>query len=200
MLGGVARFIVFEGGEASGKSTQSIRLARRLDALHTREPGGTAVGAALRELLLDARTTGLDDRAEALLMVADRAQHVAEVVRPALARGAWVVSDRYVPSSLAYQGAARGLGVEAIEQLSEWATDGLQPDLVLVLDVPDDVTAKRRSGGDRMEREAERFHTAVRVAYRDLAGPRDWVVVDGSGDVDAVAAKVWAVVEQRLAP
>jgi dTMP kinase len=133
-------------------------------------------------------------------MAADRAQHVAEVVRPALARGAWVVSDRYVPSSLAYQGAARGLGVEAIEQLSEWATDGLQPDLVLVLDVPDDVTAKRRSGGDRMEREAERFHTAVRVAYRDLAGPRDWVVVDGSGDVDAVAAKVWAVVEQRLAP
>jgi dTMP kinase len=197
------RFIVLEGGDACGKSTQVARLVERLRAAHevvqTFEPGATDAGRRIRALVLDGDEP-LAPGAEALLMAADRAQHVAEVVRPALARGAWVVSDRYVPSSLAYQGAARGLGVEAIEQLSEWATDGLRPDLVVVLDIPDEVAAARRSGGDRMEREAERFHAAVRAAYRELAGPRGWVVVDGSGDVDTVAGKIWAVVEERLSP
>jgi dTMP kinase len=197
------RFIVLEGGDACGKSTQVARLVERLRAAHevvqTFEPGATDAGRRIRALVLDGDEP-LAPGAEALLMAADRAQHVAEVVRPALERGAWVVSDRYVPSSLAYQGAARGLGVEAIEQLSEWATDGLRPDLVVVLDIPDEVAAARRSGGDRMEREAERFHAAVRAAYRELAGPRGWVVVDGSGDVDTVAGKIWAVVEERLSP
>jgi len=114
----MARFIVFEGGEASGKSTQSARLAERLDAVHTREPGGTEVGMALRELLLDARTTRLDHRAEALLMVADRAQHVAEVISPALKAGRHVVSDRYFESTLAYQGYGRGLPIAELRQLS----------------------------------------------------------------------------------
>jgi dTMP kinase len=179
------------------------RLVERLRVKHevveTFEPGATAAGRRIRTLVLDGDEP-LAPGAEALLMAADRSQHVAEVVRPALARGAWVVSDRYVPSSLAYQGVARGLGVDAIEQVNVWATDGLDPDLVVVLDVSDEVAAARQSGGDRMEREAEAFHAEVRAAYRQLAGPRGWVIVDGSGDVDTVAAKVWAVVEERLSP
>ncbi|HZA87181.1 MAG TPA: dTMP kinase, partial [Acidimicrobiales bacterium] len=122
------RFVVLEGGEASGKSTQAARLAERLDAVLTREPGGTAIGAGLRDLLLDARTTGLADRAEALLMAADRAQHVAEVIRPALAAGRHVVSDRYVGSTLAYQGFGRGLPVDELRRLSAWAAHGVEPD------------------------------------------------------------------------
>jgi dTMP kinase len=195
------RFVVLEGGDACGKSTQVGRLAARLRAEHevveTFEPGATAVGRRIRAVVLDGDEP-LAPGAEALLMAADRAQHVAEVVRPALDRGAWVVSDRYVPSSLAYQGAARGLGVEAVERISAWATDDLTPDLVVVLDVPDEVAAARRSGGDRMEREQEVFHARVRAAYRELAGTHGWVIVDGSGDVDTVAEKVWAVVEERL--
>src|SRR5262249_46273467 len=133
------RFIVFEGGEASGKSTQSARLAERLDAVHTREPGGTAVGLALRELLLDARTTGRADRAEARPRVADRAQPVAEGVAPALKAGRNVVSDRYFGSTLAYQGYGRGLPIAELRQLSSWASDNLWPDLVVLLDVPREV-------------------------------------------------------------
>jgi dTMP kinase len=199
------RFVVLEGGDACGKSTQVARLVARLRATHdvveTFEPGATAAGRRIRSLVLDGDEP-LAPGAEALLMAADRSQHVAEVVRPALARGAWVVSDRYVPSSLAYQGAARGLGVDALERLSAWATDGLDPDLVIVLDVPDDVAAARRAGSDpdRLEREAEAFHGRVRAAYRELAGPRGWVLVDGSGDVDTVAEQIWALVEERLAP
>lgn len=196
------RFVVLEGGDACGKSTQVGRLVARLRANHdvveTFEPGATVIGRRIRTVVLDGHEP-IAPAAEALLMAADRAQHVAEVVRPALERGAWVVSDRYVPSSLAYQGAARGLGIDEIERLSAWATDGLAPDLVVVLDVPDDLAAARRSTGDRMEREDELFHARVREAYRRLAGPRGWAVVDASGDVATVADKVWAVVEERLA-
>jgi dTMP kinase len=142
----------------------------------------------------------LTARTEALLMAADRAQHVDEVVRPALGKGAWVVSDRYLPSTLAYQGVGRALGVDELERISAWAAEDLEPDLVVVLDVADDVAAARRSSTDRMEREAEAFHDRVRDAYRRLAGTRGWVLVDGTGDVDTVAEKVWAVVEERLAP
>jgi dTMP kinase len=205
MLGVVARFIVFEGGEASGKSTQAIRLARRLGALHTREPGGTAIGAALRELLLDARTTGLDDRAEAMLMAADRAQHVAEVVAPALEAGRDVVTDRYVGSSLAYQGHGRGLDVEELRRLSAWATGGLLPDVVVLLDVAPEVARRRRAQStaaedDRMEAEDEGFHRRVAGGYRALAAaePDRWVVVDGEGPVDEVARRVRAAVDARL--
>jgi dTMP kinase len=196
----VARFIVFEGGEASGKSTQSARLAKRLGALHTREPGGTAIGAALRDLLLDVRTTGLDPRAEALLMAADRAQHVAEVVRPALAAGRHVVSDRYVGSTLAYQGYGRGLPAIGLRRISAWATGDLWPDLVVLLDVPPEVAAERRPRApDRMEAAGDDFHDRVARGYRALAAAYDhWVVVDGAGPADEVADRVWETVVRRL--
>jgi dTMP kinase len=199
------RFVVLEGGDASGKSTQVGRLVARLEAagrsvVETFEPGGTGAGRQIRALVLDADDTEIDARTEALLMAADRAQHIAEVVRPALARGEWVVSDRHVPSTLAYQGVGRALDVAELEQLSGWATAGLAPDLVVVLDVPDDVAAARRSVGDRMEREAESFHAQVRAAYRELARDRGWVLVDGSGDADTVEGRVWAVVSDRLTP
>jgi dTMP kinase len=195
------RFIVFEGGEASGKSTQSARLAQRLDAVHTREPGGTEVGLALRELLLDARTTGLDHRAEALLMVADRAQHVAEVISPALKAGRHVVSDRYFGSTLAYQGYGRGLPIAELRQLSSWASENLWPDLVVLLDVPREV-AMRRTGKtpDRMEAAGEVFHDKVQRGYRALAAADTtrWVVIDGAAAPGEVAAAVWEAVVTRL--
>ena len=140
----MARFIVFEGGEGTGKSTQAALLAQRLGATLTHEPGGTELGAHLREVLLSERTRRLDDRAEALLMAADRAQHVAEVVRPALAAGRHVVCDRYIGSTLAYQGYGRGLPVVELRRLSSWAAGDLWPDLIVLLDVPREV-ARRRS-------------------------------------------------------
>jgi dTMP kinase len=197
------RFIVLEGGEASGKSTQVERLAARLrtsgrDVIATFEPGATAVGARLRALLLEGPDT-VEPMAEALLLAADRAQHVGEVVRPALARGADVVTDRYVASSLAYQGLARGLGEGVVEALNRVATRGLEPDIVIVLDVSDEVATRRRpDASDRMEREGSRFHASVREAYRKLAADRGWALVDGTSDVDTVADRVWAVVEDRL--
>jgi dTMP kinase len=199
------RFDVLEGGDASGKTTQIRNLVARLtkagrEVVETFEPGGTDAGRQIRALVLDGGDTAIDARTEALLMAADRAQHIAEVVRPALRRGAWVVSDRHVPSTLAYQGIGRDLDVAELEQLSGWATAGLTPDLVVVLDVPDDVAAARRSVGDRMEREAESFHAQVRAAYRALAKERGWVLVDGSGDADTVAGRVWSVVAERLTP
>jgi dTMP kinase len=200
MLGGVARFIVFEGGEASGKSTQSARLARRLGALHTREPGGTAIGGRLRELLLDARTTGLSDRAEGLLMAADRAQHVAEVIRPALEAGRHVVCDRYVGSTLAYQGYGRGLDVDDLRRISQWASGDLWPDVVVLLDVPPAVAATRADGEpDRLESAGDAFHERVVQGYRSLAAaePDRWVSVDGSAPVDEVTAAVWTAVTTR---
>jgi dTMP kinase len=197
----VARFIVFEGGDASGKSTQSARLARRIGAVHTREPGGTTIGSALRGLLLDARTTGLDDRTEALLMAADRAQHVAEVVRPALEAGRHVVSDRYIGSTLAYQGHGRGLQVATLRRMSDWAVDGLWPDLIVLLDVPRTVSASRSDATpDRLEAAGEAFHDRVARGYRALASAdaTRWVTIDGSGAPDDVEAAVWAAVTNRL--
>jgi dTMP kinase len=134
-------------------------------------------------------------------MAADRAQHVAEVIRPALSRGAWVLSDRHVPSSLVYQGVVRGIGVDAIEAVNTWATGGLAPDLVVVLDVSEEVATTRRPGApDRLEREGDAFHAGVRAAYRDLAAEKGWCVVDGSGSPDEVAARVRAAVAERLDP
>jgi dTMP kinase len=196
-------FIVLEGGDASGKSTQAVLLAGRLrelgrDVVETFEPGATPAGAAIRGLLLDGDGP-IDPTTEALLLAADRAQEVVDVIRPALARGADVVSDRYVPSSLAYQGVGRGLGVDAVEKLNRWATAGLDPDLVVVLDVDDAVAAARRTGpGDRLERAGAEFHATVRDAYRTLATDRGWVVLDGDADVTAVADRVWEVVRERL--
>ncbi|HEY4410842.1 MAG TPA: dTMP kinase [Acidimicrobiia bacterium] len=201
-MGGRALFVVLEGGDGCGKSTQAAVLVARLrelgrEVVATREPGATGVGKAIRTLVLDAGD--LDPRTEALLIAADRAEHVAEVIRPALERGAVVVSDRHVPSSLAYQGVARGLGVDDIARLSEWATGGLVPDAVIVLDVDPGVAAGRRAGpGDRMEREPAEFRAAVNQAYRDLAGRFGWVLLDGSAPVEAVAESIWKAVQPLL--
>lgn len=198
-------FIVFEGGEGSGKSTQAEILARRLraegrDVVETFEPGGTARGALLRSVLLD-DDTPLDPRAELLLLAADRAQHVAELISPALARGAVVVCDRFSPSTLVYQGVARGLGVDTVEAVDRFAAAGVQPDVVVVLDVSESVARDRLpEARDRFERAGAEFHSAVRGAYRDLAPARGWAVVPGDAAPDAVAALVWDAVHPQLPP
>jgi len=199
----VGRFVVFEGGEGSGKSTQARLLAERWGALLTHEPGDTPVGARLRELLLDPATDHLDPRAEALLMAADRAHHVATVIRPALERGRDVVCDRYVGSSVAYQGYGRELGPDAVAELSAFAIDGLVPDLVVLLVVADAVAAERLAAAgapDKLEAAGDAFHRRVAEGYRDLAAadPGRWVVVDGGGEVDEVAARIDAVLADRL--
>lgn len=202
-MSGTARFVVLEGGDATGKSTQVARLADRLrdggrEVVATFEPGATMLGARLRTWMLE-DDAPVDPMAEALLMAADRAQHIAEVVRPALLRDAWVVSDRFVPSSLAYQGVGRGLGVAEIEQLNLLATGGIEPDLVVVLDLSLEA-AKRRLGAvrDRLEGEDDAFALAVHEAYRDLADVRGWDVIDADGTPDSVADAVWSVVRDRL--
>ena len=188
-------FVVLEGGDGCGKSTQAKLLGSRLrdlgrEVVATREPGATEAGATIRALVLGGGD--LDPRAEALLIAADRAQHVAEVIRPALERGAVVVSDRYIPSSLAYQGVARNLGVDEIARLSEWATGGLEPDVVVVFDVPAEDAERRRAGPqDRMEREPAEFRARVNQAYRELAERFGWAVVDGTAPVEVVADEVW---------
>jgi dTMP kinase len=190
-------FIVFEGGEGSGKSTQAERLASHLrsegrDVVLTYEPGDTKLGAQIRGMLLHIDDP-IDAYTELLLMLADRAEHVATVIRPALARGAVVVCDRFSPSTLAYQGVGRGLGVDVVDELSQAATQGLEPDAVVVLDVSDELAAERRAhASDRFERESGEFHHRVREAYRVWAGERGWIVVDGSGSVDEVEARVRA--------
>jgi len=194
------RFIALEGGEGAGKSTQATLLAVELGAVLTREPGGTAVGQRLRALLLDPAAT-LDARAEALLMAADRAQHVAEVVRPALEAGRDVVTDRFAGSSLAYQGYGRGLPLDEVRGLSAWATGDLWPDVVVLLDVPAAAAAgRRRPRPDRIEAEGGGFHDRVENGFRALAAaePGRWVVVDGVGPVADVAARVAAAVTSRL--
>lgn len=186
-------FVVFEGGEGAGKSTQVQRLADALtadgyDVVVTREPGATAIGARIRALLLDPATV-LSPRAEALLYAADRAHHVAEVIRPALARGAVVISDRYVDSSLAYQGAGRELDGEEVAELSRWATDGLRPALTVLLDVEPGLGLGRATGApDRIEQESLAFHLAVRKGFLDLATaePLRYLVLPAAQPVDAV--------------
>ena len=200
------RFIVFEGGEGSGKSTQAERLATRLHAVLTHEPGATGLGAALRGLLLDERSATVDERAEALLMAADRAQHVAEVIGPALAAGRTVVCDRYIGSSLAYQGYGRDLGVAAVAALSAFAVDGCTPDAVVLLDVPPDVAAARLADraddADRLEAAGDEFHARVRAGYLAVAAddPDHWLVVSGAGEPDDVSERVVDALVGRLGP
>jgi dTMP kinase len=194
------RFVVFEGGEATGKSTQAARLAARLDAVLTHEPGATELGVSLRSLLLDAPAGDIDHRTEALLMAADRAQHVAEVVRPALAAGRHVVSDRYIGSSLAYQGFGRGLPVDDLRRLSAWATGGLWPDLIVLLEVQRKAAfARRGHDADRIESAGEEFHERVLAGFAALAAadPARWVVIDGTLPPDDVEAGVWAAITDR---
>jgi len=203
---GPGRLIAFEGVEGGGKSTQLRRLGRHLQGLGrevvvTREPGGTPLGERIREVLLDPASAGMHPRAEALLFAAARAQLVEQVIRPALDRGAVVLCDRYVHSSLAYQGAARGLGVEAVEAVNRWGTGGLLLDVVVLLDLDPAVGLARRSGAlDRIEDQELEFHRAVRRAFRDLAGaePDRFVVVDAALPAGQVADQVRAAVLARL--
>lgn len=192
-------FVVLEGGEGSGKSTQATRLAARREALLTREPGGTPLGEQVRGIFLDPATGEVDARAEALLVAAARAQHVVEVIEPALVSGRDVVCDRFTGSSLAYQGYGRGVPVEEVRALSRFATAGLEPDCYVLLDVPADVAAARLgTERDRMEAAGEAFHARVRAGYAELAANHGWVVVDGSGSPEEVAAAVWAALSGRL--
>lgn len=194
-------FVAFEGGEGSGKSTQARRVAQARDALLTRQPGGTAIGSAIRELLLSPETHGLMDRAEALLMAADRAQHVGEIIEPALAAGTDVICDRYVGSSLAYQGAGRRLGVDPIRALSQFAVASTWPDLNVLLDVPASVGLSRIDGPpDRLEQQGDGFHDRVRQAFLDLAAaePDRWLVVDATQSPEDVNLQVDQGLAQRL--
>jgi dTMP kinase len=192
-------FVVFEGGEACGKSTQAARLAARRDAVLTREPGGTPLGERVRELFLDPASGAVDGRTEALLVAAARAQHVVEVIAPALDAGRDVVSDRFTGSSLAYQGFGRGLDVGALRGLSRFATGGLEPDVCVLLDVPAEV-ARARLGDDRdrMEAAGDEFHERVRAGYAELARSDGWLLLDGSGPVEDVERSVWEAVSGRL--
>lgn len=194
MKGGVERggggypgvFVVLEGGDGVGKSTQADLLVAWLsehghDVVRTHEPGDSPIGPQVRALLLSTASHGLSARAEALLYAADRAEHVHAVVRPALQRGAVVVCDRYVDSSVAYQGVGRRLGADRIEQLSRWATDDLRPDLTVVLDLdPEPALQRSTDPADRLESEPLPFHAQVRQAFLDLAvrDPDHYVVLD----------------------
>jgi dTMP kinase len=201
------RFISFEGGEGAGKSTQIVRLAdhlraRGFDVVTTREPGGTAGAEAIRALLVNGEPGRWSGAAEALLMNAARADHVERLIRPALARGAWVLTDRFVHSTLAYQGVARGLDVTALKQLHSFATGDLWPDLTFVLDVPVALglsrAAARRDGEGRFEAAGTAFHEAVRSAMREFAAAPDCVLIDAAVDIDKVAGAVAVAVEARF--
>jgi dTMP kinase len=199
-LTGRGTFIAFEGGDACGKSTQASRLAARRGARLTREPGGTALGERVRAIFLDPDGGPVEARAEALLVAAARAQHVAEVIEPELAAGRDVVTDRFTGSSLAYQGYGRGLPLEDVRAVSTFATAGLEPDVYVLLEVPA-AEAVRRLGDerDRMEAAGDEFHQRVRAGYSALAAADDaWVVVDGGGTPDEVEAAVWAALSGRL--
>lgn len=201
-------FIVFEGGDGAGKTTQANLLADWFIAqgrtvTQTREPGGTDLGRSLRELLLHG--DDVDPRAEALMYAADRAHHINTLVRPAIERNEVVVQDRYIDSSIAYQGAGRVLGAEDIEQLSTWATDGLTADLTVVLDLDPAQAARRRkdrSSDDRLEREALEFHATVRAAFLDRAAaqPERYLVLDADQDIELLHAKIVQRIEQRTSP
>ncbi len=170
------RYIAFEGAEGCGKTTQAALLAAELGAVLTRETGGTAIGERIRTVLHDPGDTHLDPVAEALLIAGDRAQHRAEVVAPALAAGRDVVSDRSVWSSIAYQGYGRGLPLEIVRQVNDWALGGRWPDLVVLLEVPADETARRLAGRalDRFEQEDPAFFDRVAAGFRRLADEVVW--------------------------
>ena len=204
-MGGQGFFVAFEGGEGAGKSTQ-VRLlaealaAQGLEVVTTREPGGTPSGAAIRSILLDPATQ-LSPRAEALLYAADRAHHVATVIRPALERGAVVITDRYVDSSLAYQGAGRTLAQSEVANISAWATEGLVPDFTVLLDLDPEVGLARAGDPDRLEAEPLDFHRRVRAGFLDLAGaePHRYVVVDAERSPEAVFVDVRTAVDTAVA-
>ena len=197
-----ASYIVLEGLEGCGKSTHTKRLSEHLNAVITREPGGTRIGSLLRAILADTENTDLDRRTEALLMAADRAQHMAEVIQPALARGQHVVSDRSIYSTLAYQGYGRQLGTADLLSISTWALNNRLPDMVIYIDVPTDILNERlaKRDLDRFEREGPEFFARIAQGFTELraADPQRWIVIDGTMSKDDVEAAIRTAVLDRL--
>lgn len=208
------KFITFEGPEGSGKSTQVKRLAEKLDAqgievVCVREPGGTATGEAIRNILQhDAAGEPLGERAELLLFTASRAQLVDRVVLPALDRGEWVLCDRFIDSTMAYQGFARGMEIDTLDQINGFAINRRKPDLTLLLDLDvgrgfqrlEKRYADGKGSADRFEREARGFHLRVRDGYHQLAErePERFRIIDSDCTIDEVASKVWNAVKEAL--
>ncbi|HYJ67352.1 MAG TPA: dTMP kinase [Nocardioidaceae bacterium] len=195
-------FVAFEGGEGSGKSTQAERLAETLrdegyDVVLTHEPGDTNVGATLRTIVLSPETGALSPRTEALIYAADKAEHVDTVVIPALERGAIVITDRYVDSALAYQGAGRSLTQAELERVTRWATHNLRPNLTVLLDIDPADGHRRFDSRDRVESEPLAFHQRVRASFLELAAadPDHYVIVDGADELDAIAESIRARIE-----
>lgn len=208
---GAGIFVVLEGGEGAGKTTQLGLLEHWLreaghPVVRTREPGGTEIGERIRTLVLDHGQGEVDPRTEALLMAASRAAHVQQKIRPALEAGAVVLCDRYVDSSLAYQGAGRGLGVEPVEQVNRWATGGLCPHLTVVLDLVPELSRQRRStrdgggDGDRIESAEDSFHATLRQAFLDRAAqsPQRYLVLDASGPAEQIQQRIRGRVSAEL--
>lgn len=210
---GPGRFVVLEGPDGSGKSVQARTLARRLrghghSVTLSREPGGTELGEQVRHIVNDPGPTPRGPKADVLLYSAARAQHVDEVIRPALEAGDVVVCDRYATSTMAYQGYGSGMDLDLLARIGDWVTGGLQPDLVILLDVSPQTGLDRRAAGSadeltRWEDESRfdlDFHARVRAGYLEMAAadPRRWVVVDGRGSVDEVADEIERVVETLL--
>lgn len=200
-------FISFEGVDGSGKTTQANMLSAHLikdgiDVVVTREPGGTRIGERIREVLLDPKLQEMNPMTETILYAADRAQHVAEVIRPALNAGNVVICDRYIDSSLAYQGVARGLGMEGVRNLNEWATSDLYPNLTILIRVPFAAGLKRLPVDrmDRMEMQSESFHASVQEAYFTLAKlfSRRVVIINGEEKPEIVHHHVMEEVEKYL--
>jgi dTMP kinase len=198
-------FVCFEGGEGSGKSTQARLLSERLTAEGyavrlTHEPGDTPVGQELRRIVLSPETGSLSPRTEALLYIADKAEHVDTVVQPALDRAEVVITDRYVDSTLAYQGAGRDLTVAGLEQVARWATHGLRPNLTIVLDLAQEHGLSRFEGRDRIEMESLEFLERAREAFLGLAeaDPEHYLVIDARLGVEEIANRVLAAVRPLL--
>ena len=202
-------FITFEGIEGSGKSTQ-IQLLKEyleqkgLDVLLTREPGGTKIGRKIRRLLLDPENENMDYKTEILLYAADRAQHVKEMIKPALAEGKVVISDRFIDSNLAYQAVGRGLDYERVYQINSWVIDSCWPDLTFILDIDIKEGLKRARSlsedqiGDRLEREVDSFHQRVRKAYLEMAAQERFVLVNASREKDEVQKEIQNIISGRL--
>ncbi len=198
----LGKYIAFEGLEGCGKSTHVKRLATRLNAVMTREPGGTVVGSMLRNILIDPANTNLSPRAEALLMASDRAQHIAELISPALASGQHVVTDRSVYSSLAYQGYGREQDLAELKRINDWAIGGLWPELVIYIEVPTAILIERMKKRelDRFEREDSEFFKRVADGFSQMAAadPKRWLIIDGTPDKDDLEKIISAGVQERL--
>jgi dTMP kinase len=191
-------YIAFEGLEGCGKSTHVTRLAEKINAVATREPGGTRIGALLRSILADPENTDLNSRTELLLMTADRAQHMSELIEPALQRGQHVVSDRSVYSTLAYQGYGRGLDVDTLLSINTWALNNVLPDIVVWIQIPTEEANTRlaKRNLDRFEREGTDFFARIGAGFAELAAkdPARWILIDGLEPKDVVEEKIFAAV------